>query len=111
MYEKQPYTDDVRQQRRDMAGRCPKRDSNNDPRGDDDYTVRRLELDAVPTNYPHYSSRKYSSHKISARDVTVVAQYVSVPAGSLRDAVKANNTQGGKAIKTQKTRRRYRSHI
>lgn len=79
----------------DMTGRCHKRDSNNGPRRDEDYDVRRLAPDAVPTNWPHDSSSEYSRHKSSVMDAIQVAQYVSVLSGSLRNAVNANNTHDG----------------
>lgn len=60
--------------------------------------MRRLAPDAVPeTSWPHDSSNAYSSHESSAvgAQVTQVAQNMSVPAGSIRDEVGANNGHDG----------------
>lgn len=94
MSERQPYTNDLRQQTRNMTGRYQKRDRNNGPRRDDDYGVRRIAPDAVPTNWPHVWSSEYMLQNISSMDATTVEQYMSVPAGSFSGVVSTNNRDG-----------------
>lgn len=86
-----------------MTGRCRKRDRSNGLRRDDDYGIRKLAPDAVRTkSWPHDSSSEYNPHKSSVTDEAPVAQYVSVPAGYLSDAVYANNVHDGNNVKDAK---------